>query len=83
MFELIVISEGSKRKVEKYHQNENHSIKCFGQNFDGQNISSDKIFVGQNFSTDKIFDTNPKNSTVLSVEILSDKVFLCSLTGRV
>ena len=32
------------------------------------NILSDKI------SRDKIFDTDPQNSTVLSVEILSDKV---------
>ena len=32
------------------------------------NILSDKI------STEKIFDTDPQNSTVLSVEILSDKV---------
>ena len=38
-------------------------------------ISSDKIFVGQNFSTDKIFVTDPQNSSVLSDEILSDKVY--------
>ena len=43
-------------------------------------ISSDKIFVGQNFSTDKIFVTDPQNSSVLSDEILSDKVIVSILT---
>ena len=45
----IKLVKENKRKLKKCHQNEYHTILYFGQNFDGQNISSDKIFDGQNF----------------------------------
>ena len=54
----------SKGYLELYIENtkihESQNINETGQNFVGQNISSDKIFIGQNFSSDQIFVTKPK-----------------------